>query len=219
MPEDPRKRLVEAGYDRMAEKYLASKEPDDPMTIAALEELASRLPKSASVLDLGCGAGLPAARWLAERYSTVGVDISGRQIELAKNNAPNARFIKSDMASLGFEPGIFDAVVAFVSIIHVPREEHAGVFERIHGWLKNGGYFLATLSVGEWEGEEGDWEGWGAAMWWSHHDGEENLKMLRDAGFAVVSAEAKSGKGTGDEKEMWLWVLARKLEQGAKHER
>ncbi len=208
MTRDSRKRLVESGYDRMAEAYLAGKVPDDPTTIAALEDLGKKLPPGASVLDLGCGAGVPATKWLAERYSVVGVDVSEKQLELAKKNAPNARFIKSDMASLDFEPETFDAVVAFVSIIHVPREEHGSLFEKIHGWLKPGGHLLATLSVGAWEGEDENWEGWGAAMWWSHHDGEENLKMLRDAGFSIISAEAKSGKGTGDEEETWLWVLA-----------
>lgn len=193
----------------MAEAYLAGKDPDDPLTISALEDLAERLTPNASVLDLGCGAGVPATKWLAERFSVVGVDISEKQLELAKENAPNARFIKADMASLDFEPAAFDAVVAFVSIIHVPREEHAGLFGKIHGWLKSGGYFLATLSVGEWEGEDADWEAWGAAMWWSHHDADENLKMLREAGFGIISSEAISGKGVGDE-ETWLWVLAEK---------
>lgn len=210
MTRDSRKRLVEDGYDRMAEAYLAGKGPDDPTTIAALEDLAGKLPPNASVLDLGCGAGVPVTRWLSERYTVVGVDVSEKQLELAVKNAPNARFVKSDMMNLDLEPETFDAIVAFFSIIHVPKEEHADMFEKIHGWLKPGGHFLATLSVGEWEGEDKDWEGWGAAMWWSHHDGEENLAMLRRAGLEVVSAETKSGKGTGDEEETWLWVLAGK---------
>jgi 2-polyprenyl-3-methyl-5-hydroxy-6-metoxy-1,4-benzoquinol methylase len=34
------------------------------------------------VLDLGCGAGVPATRWLADRSFTVtGMDVSARQLE------------------------------------------------------------------------------------------------------------------------------------------
>ena len=31
------RRTVEAGYDRMAERYLATKDPEDPLALAALE--------------------------------------------------------------------------------------------------------------------------------------------------------------------------------------
>jgi cyclopropane fatty-acyl-phospholipid synthase-like methyltransferase len=204
------KRVVETGYDRVAERYLASKDLEDPTTLAALEELARELPPDAAVLDLGCGAGVPATGWLARRFAVTGVDFSAKQLELARRNAPSASFIKADMTDLDFAPETFDAVVALQSIIHVPRTEHPALLENIRRWLKPGGTFLATLSVGEWEGEERDWEGWGAAMRWSHYDREVNLKMLRETGFEVASAEARTGRGTGGDEETWLWVLARK---------
>ena len=203
------RRTVEAGYDRMAEHYLAGKDPEDPLALAALEELARDLPSGAAVLDLGCGAGVPVTRWLARRFSVTGVDVSARQLELARRNVPAATFIKADMANDAFDPGRFDAVVAFHSIIHVPRVEHPALLGRIHGWLRDGGLFLATLSLGAWEGEETDWNGWGATMRWSHYDRETNLRMLRDAGFEIVSAEAR----TGGDGESWLWVLARRGEE------
>lgn len=46
----PFKRTVEAGYDRIANQYLASKDPEDPATLAALEELAGELAPGAPVL-------------------------------------------------------------------------------------------------------------------------------------------------------------------------
>jgi hypothetical protein len=39
----PFKRKVETCYDRIAERYLASKDPEDPATLAALEQLAGDL--------------------------------------------------------------------------------------------------------------------------------------------------------------------------------
>jgi len=50
---------VEVGYDHMAEGYLASKDARDPVTLTALNELARGLPDGGTVLDLGCGAGVP----------------------------------------------------------------------------------------------------------------------------------------------------------------
>jgi hypothetical protein len=101
-------------------------------------------------------------------------------------------------------------VVAFHSIIHVPRADHPVLLANVYRWLGPGGHFLATMTVTDFEGEESDWEGWGAAMRWSHYDERANVEMLRRSGFEIVYAEPRTGKGTGDAEETWLWVLARK---------
>lgn len=197
---------VETGYDWMAEQYLASKDPADPVLLEALEALSREMPQGASVLDLGCGAGVPATRLLAERFIVTGVDLSGRQLELARELVTTATFIKEDMIGLDFPPGSFDTVVAFYSIIHVPREGHPALVGNIHRWLKQNGIFLATWANEEWEGREADWNGWGAEMWWSHYDGNTSLGMLRDAGFTVGPAESR----TNSDGENWLWATTRK---------
>jgi cyclopropane fatty-acyl-phospholipid synthase-like methyltransferase len=201
---DP-KRIVEAGYDRIAEQYLAGKNPDDPMTLAALERLARPLPPGAAVLDLGCGAGVPVTRWLAQRFAVTGVDLSARQLELARQHVPDATFIQAEMTALDFPPATFDAIVAFNSIIHVPRAEQSELVARLYRWLKPGGGFLANWALGAWEGADENWEGWGAPMWWSHWDQETNQAMLRDAGFTPTQTEVLTAHG-----ETWLWVLAQK---------
>ena len=46
-------------------------------------------------------------------------------------------------------------------------------------------------------------------MWWSHHDRETSLEILRDAGFGIEAARERTSSGAcGD--ETWLWVLAGK---------
>ena len=127
-------------------------------------------------------------------------------LELARQQAPGATFVKADMTALDFPPGTFDAVVAFYSIVHVPRGEQPALLRRIHGWLKPGGPFLATWATSSWEGSESDWEGWGAPMWWSHYGQDDNLDMLRAAGFDITSAEVRTHTFAGGE-ESWLWEI------------
>lgn len=215
---DPRseghKRTVEAGYDLMAEQYLATKDQKDSLALDALREMSRDLPPGAAVLDLGCGAGVPATRWLAENgFSVTSVDLSAKQLELARQLVPKATFIKADMTDLDFAPGTFDAVVALHSIIHVPREEHPALLANIHTWLRPGGLLLATLTVTDFDGGEDDWEGWGAPMRWSHFDEATNKKILRETGFETVHAKPRTGRGTGGDEETWLWVLARRPSQ------
>jgi 2-polyprenyl-3-methyl-5-hydroxy-6-metoxy-1,4-benzoquinol methylase len=196
---EPHRRTIESGYDQIGEHYLAARDPEDPLALRALEDLASLLPSEAAVLDLGCGAGVPVTRWLADRgFALTGVDV------------PDGTFIKADMTEVVFGPEPFDAVVAFHSIIHVPRAEHPTLLESIHRWLEPGGALLATMTETDYEGREEDWEGWGAPMVWSHYDRNANVTMLRDAGFEIRYAEPRTGGGTGHETETWLWVLASK---------
>jgi ubiquinone/menaquinone biosynthesis C-methylase UbiE len=143
------KRKVEAGYDAIAERYLtwSAQIADDPR-LHYLAEFDSRLPDRAKVLELGCGAGVPCSKKLAERHDVLGVDLSQQQLDLARVNVPDARFVKADMTALDFPDGTFDGVAAFYSILHVPRAEQPALIAKIARWLKPGGLFLASLGTG-----------------------------------------------------------------------
>ena len=133
---DPHRALVERGYDRVAERYLATKDERDPLVLSALEEVARDLRPGAPVIDLGCGAGIPATLWLAERgFNVTGVDLSQRQLDLARELVPRATFLKGDMTELDFGPAALRAVIALHCVIHAPRAEHPGVNAEIQRWL------------------------------------------------------------------------------------
>lgn len=195
------KRLVAAGYDRIADDYLAGKAPLGEQSAALLCGLTAGLDPQARVLDLGCGAGVPVTSWLAARHRVVGVDFSARQLALAREHVPTAALLRADMGALHFAPASFDAIVSLYAIIHLPREDQPALLAAIARWLKPGGRFLATWAIGAWEGREDDWLGWGAPMWWSHHDEATSLRLLREAGFTVERAERREGA------ERWLWAL------------
>jgi len=197
------KRLVERGYDRIADDYLAGKAPLGPETEGLLRELMAGLGSDARVLDLGCGAGVPVTTWLAQRHCVTGVDLSARQLALARERMPGATLVQADMGTVAFASGAFDAIVSCYAIIHLPREEHPALLASIARWLRPGGRFLATWPLTDWEGREEDWLGWGAPMWWSHHDEATNLRLLREAGFAIERTELREGE------ERWLWALGR----------
>ena len=139
-----RKRLVEAGYDRIAADYTASKTPLGTATEALPVALTSGLGAGAVVLDLGCGAGVPVTHWLAARFAVTGVDLSARQLALAREYVPGATFRHADMAAVDFPTASPDAVVSLYAIIHLPREEQPALLASVARWLKPGGGFLAT---------------------------------------------------------------------------
>jgi SAM-dependent methyltransferase len=178
---DPRTAIVRDGYDAMAETYRAwgGEVVGDPrgQFLAALIE---RLCEGGRVLDLGCGAGVPSTQVLAERFGVVGVDASAAQIRLATANVPRASFGRADMLEVSFQRESFDAVTAFYSISHIPREQHGELFGRIAAWLKPGGSLLAVLGSGDLPDWSGEWLG--VPMFFSSHGAEENRRLLRRPG-------------------------------------
>ena len=171
-----------------------------------VDELADRLPSGARVLDLGCGNGAKTSR-LAARFDVIGVDISKRQLELARAAVPGAAFVEADFATLELPAESFDAVTALYSLVHVPREAHSALLGGIRSWLKPGGLFLASLShVG---GEDRVEEWLGVDMFFSGFDADTNRRLIRDAGFELLADEVVWMR----EPELdvaFLWVLGRK---------
>jgi SAM-dependent methyltransferase len=206
---DERKRTVEAGYDALADRFgewMAQVEGDPWERF--VDELADRLPAGARVLDLGCGNGAKIAR-LADRFDVVGVDISKRQLELARAAVPGAAFVQADFAKLEFPVRAFDAVTALYSLVHVPREEQPGLLGRIRSWLKPGGLFLASMShVG---GEDRIDEWLGVEMFFSGFDAETNRRLVRQAGFELLADDLVwMHEPEPDGDSAFLWVLGRK---------
>ncbi len=185
-----RKLAVAAGYDRIADVYLHWRERTPKQRITTyLDRVTELLPNSARVLDLGCGGGVPYAATLSERFDVIGVDISARQVALARRLVPGAAFLRGDMSSLAFRPGTFDAIIALYSIIHVPREEHEPLLQRLFELLQPGGRLLAVLGNNDWEGRESDWLAPGVEMYWSHFGAETNQRMVERAGFRTLDAQ------------------------------
>ncbi|MBS2531278.1 class I SAM-dependent methyltransferase [Catenulispora sp. NF23] len=213
MSSDPQN-IIESGYDAMAEQYLAAfgeGVPDDPR-IRFVGELADRLPDGARVLELGCGAGVPATALLAQRFDVLGVDISAAQLALAAQRVPSAAFRKADMINLELPDASFDAVTAFYSFNHVPREQQPPLLAKIARWLRPGGLLLASFGQG---GSADDVEPWlGVPMFFASHDPATNTRHLTEAGLTPIVDELVS-KETGMGCEAWQWVLARGAGEGA----
>ena len=205
---DPR-RIVADGYDAIAERYYAwSDERPSATRRRWLARALELIPPGADVLELGCGAGVPMTRALAAGRRVTGVDISARQVELARAAVPEATFVHGDMTALDLPPASFDAVVAFYSLTHVPRADLPALLVDVRRWLRPGGVFVASMGAQDAPDEvEEDWLG--APMFFSHHGARKNRAMVRRAGFeleqAVVEAEPEDRHDA-----LFLWVVARR---------
>lgn len=202
-------RVVRDGYDAMAERHLRwlGKIEGDPR-LRFLAELEARLPAGSVVVDLGCGAGVPCTAALAERHSVLGVDISFKQLTLAAAGVPGGRFVQQDIAAMELVDGSVDAVTAFYSLTHVPRNEHGLLLSQIARWLRPGGLLLATFSAGG--TSDGVQENFlGVPMYFSGWDADTNRRLVTRAGLLLVLDETVTMREP-EGPSTFLWLLASK---------
>ena len=183
--------LVRAGYDAISFAYRHADGQGSPSELVPTDqyhgwiaELSELLDHGDRVLDLGCGAGVPASRSLVERgFRVTGVDISAVQIERATQLVPEGHFLQADMATWDAEPHTFEAIVSLYALIHVPLEDQRRLIPRLARWLVPGGVLLVIVGHEQWTGTE---EYLGAEMFWDHADVETYKRWLQEAGFEIV---------------------------------
>jgi SAM-dependent methyltransferase len=202
---DP-KRAVAAGYDRIAERYAAWGRTDpDSVKARYVRRVLDGQTSGSRIVDLGCGTGAQVTRHLAADHRVVGVDRSTHSLALARRELPEVAFVQADLADVAFAPASLDAVTAFFSVIHLPRDEHAGLFAAVHRWLRPGGRFVVTLGLGDTAESWGDLLG--ARLFWSSWNRATNLRLLTEAGFTIESATDETEQEDGIPRTH-LWVVA-----------
>lgn len=172
-----------AAYDRISDRY-GEAFPHKEGQLACGDWLLAKLRPGARVLDVGCGTGLPSALQLTRGGCEVtGVDISPAMLARARRNVPEARFVEVDATELDSLPGPYDAVVAFFSLLNLPRSIIPRVLGMIHDALVPDGLF--SLSMVESDLDDFPIAFLGARFLVTGYLTDELRSVLRDARFSI----------------------------------
>lgn len=160
-----------------------------------------------SLLDLGCGAGEPVARYFVDRYWAVtGVDFSEQMLELASQYVPEMKTHHADISGVEFDKNQFNAITATYSLFHVPADEHFKLFENIYHWLRPEGKALFTYATEDYTGSK-TFDGYKSFMqqelFYSHKTPDALYADLEKIGFTIDSKEYKK---IGDETFLWVTI-------------
>ncbi len=214
--DDVTRSLVRKGYDDIALRYshLAAAVPASHPRRERTSTLLARLPARSAILDVGCGAGVPvAAEILRHGHDYIGIDVSPRQIELARGQVPGGDFRCADVLDQSFEDETFDALVALYAITHVPRDRWGELISAFRCWLRPGGILLVNVPHGDSPGWlEEDFLGLDSTNWTNGYGIEATLKMLTAAAFDVVEALPLADDDSSPNG--WIWVTATKSPDG-----
>ena len=165
-------------WEELSRTYAERRDPtgSDADLIADLLET---LPSDPLVLDVGCGDG---ARTLANLPpGSLGLDFAREGLSLAAETVPAARLVQGDMTRLPLAERSVDAITAYYSVFHVPRDRQPTVYEEFARVLKPGGTLLMTLPGGRFETVRRGWMG--GQMFFSAPGRDVTLAHLQEAGF------------------------------------
>lgn len=132
-----------AGYDAIADTFITVR--DQSIGAATVREWAKELPPGATVLDLGCGSGVPISATLMKAGLAVhGIDASPRMIAAFRQRFPTATAECSTVEAAHVAAGAFDGVVAWGLIFLLVPEVQALLVRKASESLTPGGRFLFT---------------------------------------------------------------------------
>ncbi|MFC9427374.1 class I SAM-dependent methyltransferase [Streptomyces sp. NPDC056987] len=143
-----------ASYDTVAVDYAALVRPAferDVLGRAMLGAFAGlvRAAGGRPVADVGCGPGHVTAYLHSLGADAFGVELSPGMVGVARRAHPELRFDIGTMTALESADGALGGVVAWYSIIHLPREVLPAVFDEFHRVLAPGGHLLLGFHVGD----------------------------------------------------------------------
>ena len=169
-------------YNIIANWFLENRD-QQLMEKAYLDKLMEIAGNGASVLDLGCGTGMPMMNYLVNQGMHVtGIDGSHRMLEIARANLPLQVFVQADMRQLALGKK-FDAIIAWHSFFHLPPEDQRGMFNIFKKHLNRNGVLLFTS--GKTYGEAWGMNG-GENLYHASLDKDEYRSLLKSNGFRVL---------------------------------
>ena len=155
---------------------------------AWLDPFLALVPPSGTVLDLGCGSGVPIAKSLTDRgYAVTGVDSAPEMIALARARLPGQDWRVADMRTLSLGR-TFDGILAWDSFFHLAHDAQRRMFPIFAAHAGPGAALMFTSgpahgeAMGVMEGEP---------LYHASLDPAEYRTLLDEHGFDVVRFQAE----------------------------
>ncbi|MES2213885.1 MAG: class I SAM-dependent methyltransferase [Patescibacteria group bacterium] len=196
-------------YNKIAEDWFKDHKQDD-WWVEGTDKFASLLKPSATVLDVGCGAGVK-TKYLSEKgLKVTGIDFSDKFLEIATREVPTATFKVLDMKNVETLGEQFDGVFAQASLLHIPKKEIVNVIAKLILVLKTDGYIYIAVKGIDSSGKEEDVlkeddYGYEYERFFSYYRMDELQNYLKTQNLTIVYQNTKTVGRTD-----WLQIIGHK---------
>lgn len=206
-------RSTRVSYDLLADRVAGAwrheldHKPYDRAMLAAFADII-RSGGGGLVTDVGCGAGRITG-WLDKAGLDVeGTDLSPGMLAAARRDYPGLRFGEGDLLELDLPEESRAGIVAWYSIIHLPRERVRDAFGEFRRALRPGGYLQLAFQAGDGDGHRTEGFGHEIDLHFRRHRPEVVAEQLAAAGLPVQACLVR--EPVREEKTPQAFILARK---------
>ncbi len=203
---------VRASYDRVAAEYaerIAGELADKPFDRALLDRFADLVRPLGAVCDVGCGPGHVAAYLYTRGLDVFGVDLAPEMVAQARRLNPGIRFERGTMLALDLPDGQLGGIVAFYSIVNVPRESQPAAFAELRRVLHPGGWLLVAFHLGEEDRHLDEWWDQPVSIDFYFYRTDEIVARLVEAGFVVEERLERDPYPEVEHQSRRAYLLAR----------
>ena len=216
-----RLRTLRSSYDRVADAYvekiygeLAHKPLDRELLDAFAAQIRNRAASSPPgrhpVLDLGCGPG-HVSRYLRDRgLDVTGLDLADGMLAHARRLNPGIPFVQGDMTALTGADASWAGIVAFYSLIHVPRGEMVEMLRGVRRVLRDGAPLFVAFHVGDEDLHVEDLWGQQVSLDFFLYRSADMEDFLRAAGLAVERVTERDPYPDVEYPSRRSYILARR---------
>jgi SAM-dependent methyltransferase len=159
------------------------------------------LPRSARVLDYGCGPGTSAAYLAKQGHTADAFDASEKMVIYAQKHAGvtawQATFDQFNA------PNKYDGIWASFSLLHAAREDILRFLQHIHTAIKSDGVFYIAMKLGS--GRHRD----ELQRLYTYVSEAELRSWLSDTGFDWIDHTTGETTGLDGSMSAWIGVFAR----------
>lgn len=197
--------LNRATYDRIAEQYAhrqsRPRHPGEDLFSSFESSFISKVPSGGVIADLGCGPAFDGARFAAQGFNVVGLDLSSGMLSVASERLPG-RLIQGDLRALPLVSGQLDAIWNVASLLHVGEVDTPRVLREFRRVVRDHGTLALITALGDGDRFEKVPYAHDEQRWFVYRSEERLLGQLEHAGFHIESSEPVDGN------RPWLTILA-----------
>lgn len=202
---------LQTSYTRVADEYarhVFAELQHKPFDQDLLNQFAEQVRGRGIVCDLGCGPG-QVARYLHERgVDVIGVDLAPGMLEQARRLNPEIAFHQGNMLALDVADAAWAGIVAFYSIIHVPRSEQVLMLMELKRVLQPGGVLLLAFHIGSAPIHLDRWWDQPVALDFNFFHPAEVVDYLQAAGFIIDSIQEREPYAEVEHQSRRAYIMA-----------
>ena len=171
----------------------------------------NKLPRNASVLDFGCGHGVPFTKELVKKsFEVNAIDISDTMIKAAKKNVPEEKYAKVSMTDINVR-NEFDVIYFVYSMRWLAFNNFEIAARKAVNSLKQGGFFFLAFNEPHpaWHNEcENYAEIMGQKIYSRPYTIDEVKEVFAELNMKIikVARETVSSKAYGEEHTLLVFM-------------